>query len=187
MRKTIPVITITLLLFAASAVAQSVEFIEKTVEKFGYAVTLPKEFSLDGTISDTTAWTYRPEPAAGTSGATIEKGPVLTIWVNRAPVETKNLAGLYEIDKKLALDSANAPNPTIRDLRELAIAGGNAYWYKEIDKADRAANHRWIARIFGNGGVYTVSLAGPFGEFATWGPVFERVITSFVLIPPKAR
>jgi hypothetical protein len=41
-------------------------------------------------------------------------------------------------------------------------------------------------KVFGNGGVYTVCLAGPFREFEMWGPIYEQVIASFRLIPLKA-
>ncbi len=186
MRKTIAMAAVTFFLCAASAAPQSYELFDKTVERFGYAVAFPVEFSLSGPVSDTSEWIYRPEPATGSSGPAGEKGPALTIWINRVPVETANIRGLYEISRKYDLDSANAPNPALRDFKELAIAGGYGYWYKEVDKTDRAANHRWIARVFGNGGAYTICLAGPFGEFGTWGPVFERVIASFRLTPPKA-
>jgi hypothetical protein len=185
MRKTISVTAVALLawlvwsVWVAPAAAQSGEFVETTVALFGYAVNLPREFTQKDAASDTTAWTYRPDPAD-------EKGGALTIWVNRVLLQTKDLAALYEISRKYDADSVDAPGAGIRDLRDLAVEGGYGYWYKEAHKSEPAANHRWIAKVFGNGAVYTICVAGPFGEFEAWGPVFERVIVSFRLVSTKA-
>jgi hypothetical protein len=180
MRKTIRITALALLVWAASAAAQSGELVETTVARFGYAVSLPREFTQKDAVSDTTAWTYRPNPAD-------EKGGALTIWVNRVVVQTKDLAALYETARRYDADSAGAPGAALRDLRDLTVEGGYGYWYKEADKPEGAAGHRWIARVFGNGAAYVVCVAGPFGEYQTWGPVFERVIASFRLIPIKAQ
>lgn len=184
MRKTIAITAAVLLAWVVPAVGQTVEPIETPVEKYGYALVIPEGFMLTGTVSDTATWSYRAETPAASTAADGE-GPVFTIWVNRMPVETMNLAGLYEIGRKYDADSTGSVGAAIRDLRDLTIDGGYGYWYKEADKPDPAANHRWIAKVFGNGAVYTVCAAGPFGEFATWGPVFDRVIASFRLVPTK--
>lgn len=185
MKNTVGMAAVALLVWAASAAGQSGEFVETTVTRLGYAVIIPREFSLDGAVSGTTAWVYQPaSPDAGPDeGGQME--PPLTIWINRVPVETKNLVGLYEIGRRYDADSAAAPEPTIRALAGLAVEGGYAYWYKEVDKADPAAGHRWIARVFGNGAVYTIAVSGPFGEFEAWGPAFGQVIAGFRLVPMK--
>jgi hypothetical protein len=187
MRKTTALTAAILLALAASAAAQSGELLDTKVEKFGYALVIPREFSLKGPVTETTAWTSPPDTAVAAPGAAGETGAALTIWVNRVPVETKNLAGLYEVGRRYDADIAKGPGATIHDVRDLTLEGGYGYWYKEADKGSPAANHRWIARVFGNGAVYTICVAGPFGEFGTWGPAFEQVIASFRLVPTKAR
>ncbi len=176
-----------LLACVVTAAAQGGEFVDVTVDRLGYFLTIPKEFSLDTATTDATAWVYRPEPGEGAAGSPAPESGLFTIWVDRVAVETKNLTGLYEIDRKYDLDAGKAPHPAVRDLQDLTIPDGYGYWYKEADTSDPTAMHRWIARVYGNGGVYTVCLAGPFGEFDAWGPVFEQVIASFRLIPMKTK
>jgi hypothetical protein len=192
MRKTIGVTAVALLAWsvlsvsAMSAAAPGGEFIDTTVARFGYSLALPQGFTLAGTVSDTTTWTFVPELSAVPPGSADKTGGTLTIWINRMPVETMNLAGLYTVARGYDADSVNSPGAAIRDLRDLAVEGGYGYWYKEADKSEPAANHRWIAKVFGNGAVYTICVAGPFGDFEAWGPVFERVIVSFRPVSTKA-
>ena len=175
------------MLWAVPAAGQSGELIDTPVEKYGYALALPRgirpgrrRLRHDHVDRPARIACRRIRVTAGENGAT------LTIWVNRIPVETKNLAGLYAVGRRYDADSINSPGAAIRDLRDLTVEGGYGYWYKEADKSEPAANHRWIAKVFGNGAVYTICVAGPFGEFEAWGPVFERVIASFRLVSTKA-
>ncbi|MBN2223427.1 MAG: hypothetical protein JW765_01995 [Deltaproteobacteria bacterium] len=179
MRKTIVMAAAAIFLCAVSAAAGG-ELVDTRVEKFGYAVAIPVEFFLDGTVSDTAAWTYLPD------SSTVPPGPALTIWVNRVQIQTPGSRQLFDINKKSDTDAAGAPDAPIKDLTVLDIRGGYGYWYKESDKTDPAEIHRWVVKVFGNGGVYILCFSGPSAEFAAWEPVFERVIGSFTLIIGKA-
>ncbi len=185
MRIIVPIAAV-LLLWAVPAAGQSGELIDTPSEKYGYALALPEGFAPTGAVSDTTMWTFVPESPAVPPGSADKTEGTLTIWVNRIPVETKNLAGLYAVGRRYDADSISSPGAAIRDLRDLTVEGGYGYWYREADKSEPAANHRWIAKVFGNGAVYTICVAAPFGEFEAWGPVFERVIVSFRLVSTKA-
>jgi len=187
MRQTIGITAAVLLVWAASAVCQAVELVDTPVQKYGYALGIPEGFTLAGAVSDTTAWPGRIETPAGATDTSDEEGRTLTIWVNRTPVDAKDLTALAAICRRDDAESVNATGSTIHDFANLTIDGGYGYWYKEADKGSPDANHRWIARVFGNGAAYTICAAGPFGEFEAWGRVFERVIGSFRLVPVEAR
>jgi hypothetical protein len=180
-----------LLVGVTLAAAQSGEFVDTSVDAFGYAFKLPKEFALKGKIESTTTWEYRPGSVGGTPGSPAgvagSKEPALTISVNRVAIETPTSSQLYQINREIDMDAAKAPDAGIRDLKDLTIENGYGYWYKETDKSDPNAMHRWIVRLFGNNGVYTIALAGPFKEFEEWGPAYEQVIESFQLITLKVK
>jgi hypothetical protein len=182
MRKKIAPGVIALLVCAAVAAAQSGEYVDTSVGRFGYALALPAEFSLEGAVGETTTWTFRPA-STGEAEAADGEGAPLVIWVNRMPVETPNLPGLYEISRAADLESQGRADPSVTGLTDLSLTGAYGYRYREADKSDPNDLHRWIVKVFGNGAVYTVCISGPFGQFPTWSPVFEQVILSFRLIP----
>ncbi len=182
---------IVLIVCVALAAAQSGEFVDISVDKFGYAFQLPKEFTLEGGKIDSTAtWSYRPASVGGAPGTPAGTGgskePALTISVNWVSMDTPGSSQLFQINRKTDVDAVKAPNAKIKDLTDLTIKNGYGYWYKETDKSDPEQIHRWIIRLFGNKGVYTIGLAGAYRQFDTWGPVYEQVIDSFQLIPLKA-
>jgi hypothetical protein len=187
------VIFLTLLVFfvgVVAAVAQSGEFVDTSVDKFGYAFKLPKEFKIEGKIDNTTTWMYQPKSVGGMIGGVAGIGggkePALTIYVNWVFMETPGSKQLFDINKKSDMDSIKAPNSKMKDLKVLTIKDGFGYWYKESDKSDPTEIHRWIVKLFGNKSMYTIGLAGTYQQFEKWGPIYEQVIASFVLIPLKA-
>jgi hypothetical protein len=182
MRRTIALGVIALLACSAAAAAQSGTYVDTSEGRFGYALSLPAEFSLEGTVGETTTWTFRPGPT-DEAGPKAEAGAPLVIWVNRMPVETGDVRGLYEISRNSDLDAQGRADSSVRDLTDLSLTNAYGYRYREADKTGPNDLHRWIVKLFGNGAVYTVCLSGPFGQFETWGPVFEQVIASFRLIP----
>jgi hypothetical protein len=186
MRKAIVPAVAVLLVWSAAASAQSGEFFQADAPAYGYAVMIPAEFSADGAISGTTAWTAASDlPAAPDESADTEEKTPLVIWIARAPVGDADPQRLFDIDRKLDLAAASEADAAISEVTAFAVEGGYGYWYKEADKANPADFHRWIAKVYGNGGIYVLCFAGPFSEFGTWGPVFEQVIGSFRLVPLK--
>jgi hypothetical protein len=114
MRKTIIMAAVALFLCVVSASAQSYELVDITVEKFGYAFALPREFRLDGKIDGTTTWIYRPEASTASLGPAVEKEPALTIWVNRVPMEAPDPKQLFDINKKSDMDAVKAPDSSMK-------------------------------------------------------------------------
>ncbi len=172
--KRLPIfVIICMFLGVVIAMAQSGEFVDTEVGKHGYAFKLPNEFSLKDQIGETTTWIYRPDDATGE----------LTIYVIRMGVEGVSPSNLFETNKKSDLDKMKSPDSEYTDLKVLDIDGGLAYWYKEVDKNNPDEIHRWHVKMFGNGGIYTIGLCGPFKDFEKWGPIYEEVVKSFGLIP----
>lgn len=156
-----------------SAAAQSGEFVDTEMGKYGYAIKLPKEFSLQDQIGETTKWKYKPDDASGE----------LTIYVIRVGVEGISSSNLFNTNKKSDLDKMKSLESKYIDLKVLDINGGLAYWYKEVDKADPDEIHCWHVKMFGNGGIYTIGLCGTYKQFEKWAPTYEEVVMSFKLIP----
>jgi hypothetical protein len=165
-----------LFLGASTAVAQGVEYVDTAVPAHGYSLSLPEGFALEGSIDETTRWTYR-------WGADAGEETVLTIYVNRTAIPEVSSRTVFHIHMKSDEDEINSPNPTYTDLRVLTLDDGLAYRYKEVDKKSPGELHRWYLKAFGNHSIYTMGLAGAYGAFTEWGPVFEKVIASFRLIP----
>jgi hypothetical protein len=188
-KKSIALALAALLLGAVIAVAQSGEFVDTSIDKFGYAFKLPKEFKLDGKIDNTTTWMYQPSSVGGMLGGVAGIGggkePALTIYVNWVYMESTPSQQLFNINKKSDSDAIKAPNSKMKDLKVLTVKGGLGYWYKESDKEDPNEIHRWILKLFGNKSSYTVGLCGTYKQFEKWGPIYEEVINSFELIPLK--
>ena len=196
---------IALCLGVVMVMAQSGEFVDTEVGKYGYAFKLPKEFSLQDKIDKTTSWMYQPgaEPAGGGSplsglkpklpgiggigGGGDEGGggkeSALTIYVNWVWMPDVSASTLYNTNKKSEMDNINSPDPDYTDLQVLDIDGGSAYWYKEVDKDDPDEIHRWHVKMFGNKSMYTVGLCGTYKQFEKWASTYEEVVMSFKLIP----
>jgi len=64
-----------------------------------------------------------------------------------------------------------------------AFEGGAAYRYKEVDKKDADAIHRWQVKAFGNKSSYALGFTGTCRHFEKWGPVFEECIRTLKLVP----
>jgi hypothetical protein len=128
-------------------------------------------------------------PAAETAAPKQELEPALSIYVNWVWMPDVPSATLFESNKKSDMQNIKSPDPDYKDLVVMdkkngyAIEGGSAYWYKEKDKSDPAAIHRWHIKAFGNKSAYTIGLCGTYRQFEKWGPVYEQVIKSFKLIP----
>ena len=132
---------------------------------------------------------------AGKAGAADKAAPkqelesALTISVNWVWMPDVSSATLFETNKKSDLQNIQSPDPDYKDLVVMdkkngySIEGGSAYWYKEKDKTDPSAIHRWHIKAFGNKSFYTIGLCGTYKQFEKWGPVYEQVIKSFKLIP----
>ncbi len=127
--------------------------------------------------------------AADTAAPKQELEPALSIYVNWVWMPDVSSATMFETNKKSDLLNMKSPDPDYKDLVVLdkkngyAMEGGSAYWYKEKDKSDPTAIHRWHIKAFGNQSAYTIGLCGSYKQFEKWGPVYERVIKSFKLIP----
>jgi len=189
-KKSIALAVITLFLGVVTAAAQSGEFVDTSIDKFGYAFKLPKEFELNGKIDNTTDWMYQPSSVGGALGGFTGLGggkePALSIYVNWVYMKDVASKQLFDINKKSDMDAIKAPNSKMKDLKVLTVKGGLGYWYKESDKEDPNEIHRWILKLFGNKSFYTIGLCGTYKQFEKWGPIYEQVIPSFQLIPLKA-
>lgn len=138
-----------------------------------------------GGLGGSTAKTAAPESAAPKQ----ELEPALTIYVNWVWMPDVSSATMFETNKKSDLQNIKSPDPDYKDLVVMdkkdgyAIEGGSAYWYKEKDKTDPTAIHRWHIKAFGNKSAYTIGLCGTYKQFEKWAPVYEQVIKSFKLVP----
>lgn len=166
----------------ASVRAEEAEWPEYQSPKYGFALRIPPGFRL---VDEDKTTTFQHQPGADGSQP-LEPGLLLYVnwtWMPDVPSKT-----LYDVNRKSELQDMSSPDPDYHDLqvfdRKKGYAfDGNAYWYKEVDKKDASEIHRWHAKAFGNKSAYTVGLTGTFGQFATWGPVYEKVVKSFRLIP----
>ena len=155
-------------------------------KKYGFALEIPPGFQLRDE-DKTTTFLYQP----GADG----RGPLepaLGIYVNWAWMPDVPSKVIYAANKKSELQNMSSPDPDYRDLvdfdRKKGYAyDGNTYWFKEVDKPAAGEIHRWHIKSYGNKSAYTVGLTGTYGQFAKWGPVYERVVKSFRLVPMESQ
>jgi len=176
----------TALLLAATARAGESGWQEYQSKKYGFALTLPPEFALQD-ADKTTTFLY--QPGADGSGP-VE--PALTVYVNWTWMPDVASKVMHDVNKKSELQNMTSPDPDYRDLIEFDrkkgyAYDGNTYWYKEVDKAKSDEIHRWHIKSYGNKSAYTLGLTGTYGQFAKWGPVYEKVVKSFRLIPMESQ
>ncbi len=153
--------------------------------KYGFALALPPEFAVQDE-DKTTNFLYQP----GADGSRPLE-PALGIYVNWTWMPDVPSKVMYAANKKSELQDMTSPDPDYHDLidfdRKKGYAHeGNTYWYKEVDKPDPGEIHRWHIKSYGNKSAYTVGLTGTYGQFAKWGPVYEKVVKSFRLIPMES-
>jgi len=176
----------TALLLAASARAGEPGWQEYQSKKYGFALTLPPEFALQDQDKTTT---FLYQPGADGSGP-LEPALMVTVnWTWMPDVASKVM---HDINKKSELQNMTSPDPDYRDLIEFDrkkgyAYDGNTYWYKEVDKAKTDEIHRWHIKSYGNKSAYTLGLTGTYGQFSKWGPVYEKVVKSFRLIPMESQ
>jgi hypothetical protein len=176
----------TALLLAAGARAGEPGWHEYQSKKYGFALTLPPEFALRDEDKTTT---FLYQPGADGSGP-LEPGLMVAVnWTWMPDVSPKVM---HDVNKKSELQDMTSPDPDYRDLIEFDrkkgyAYDGNTYWYKEVDKAKPDEIHRWHIKSYGNKSAYTLGLAGSYGQFAKWGPVYEKVVKSFRLIPMESQ
>jgi hypothetical protein len=155
-------------------------------KKYGFALDVPPEFKLQEE-DKTTTFTYQP----GADG----KGPMepaLLLYVNWVWMPDVPSKVMHGANKKSDQQDMTSPDPSHRDLIEFDrkkgyAYDGNTYWYKEVDKKSGDDIHRWHIKAFGNKSAYTIGLTGTFAQFARWGPVYEKVVKSFRLIPMEGQ
>ncbi len=114
----------------------------------------------------------------------------LTIYVNWVWMPDVSSSTMYSTNKKSDQQNIDSPDPDYQDIADFSkkkdyAYEGNTYWYKEIDKGTGEGSeiHRWHIKSYGNKSAYTVGLCGTYEQFEKWGPVYEKVIKSWELIP----
>lgn len=129
---------------------------------------------------------------AGTAGSPVQElEPAVTVYVNWVWMPDVSSNTLFDTNRKSDLQDIKSPDPTYKDLVVLdkkngyGFEGGLAYRYKEVDKKDPNAIHRWHIKAFANKSFYTLGFTGTYKQFEKWGPVFEECIKGFKLIPMK--
>ena len=127
---------------------------------------------------------------SSTEGKTSSGGleSALTIYINWTWMPDVTSGTSYSINKKDTEQNIASPDPDYKDLEVFGkkkgyAYEGNVYRFKEVDKKDPTAIHRWHVKAFGNKSHYTLGFTGTFGQFKEWGPIYDEVIKSFELIP----
>jgi hypothetical protein len=128
--------------------------------------------------------------AAAPAGDASGPESALTIYVNWTWMPDVDPGTLYKANIDQVKQNAASPDPdytaiTVLDKKQGYAMEGNAFWYKEVDKDDPGEIHRWHIYVAGNKSAYTVGLCGTYAQFEKWGPVYEKVIKSFELVPLK--
>lgn len=167
---------------AGSTFGQEAAWPEYQSPKYGFALRVPPGFRV---VEEDKTTSFQRQPGEDGSQA-LE--PALLIYVHWTWMPDVPSRTMFDVNRKSDLQNISSPDPDYRDLalfdRKKGFAyDGNAYWYKEVDKKDSSEIHRWHAKAFGNKSAYTVGLTGSFGQFATVGPDYEKVVKSFRLIP----
>jgi len=126
--------------------------------------------------------------SGGDSGGGLESA--LSIHVNWAWMPDVSSETLYNANRDQVKKDMSSPDPSYTDpivfsKKKGYAYEGNAFWYKEVDKKAGDDIHRWYIGAYGNKSNYGVILAGTYEQFEKWGPVFEKVVKSFKLIPIK--
>ncbi len=173
-------------LLAASARAGEPGWQTYQSTKYGFALDVPPEFALKDEDKTTT---FLYQPGADGSGP-LEPG--LLIYVNWTWMPDVPSKVMHDVNKKSELQNMTSPDPDYRDLIEFDrkkgyVFDGNTYWFKEVDKAKPDEIHRWHIKSYGNKSAYTAGLTGTYGQFTKWGPVYEKVVKSFRLIPMESQ
>ena len=106
-------------------------------------------------------------------------------WFPDASPETLYNANMDSVKKSISSPDPDYKDPIVFSKKKGYAHEGNAFWYKEVDKTDGGEIHRWHIGAYGNKSNYGVILAGTYEQFEEWGPVYEKVIKSFKLIPIK--
>jgi hypothetical protein len=184
-------------------------------EKFGYKVKIPKSFERQGTIEETTSWIQsggaaesgkktkkkrgfsaklrvkgvsvggsKSEEETSSSGGS-SGGDVLQVYVNWVYMPDVGSGTMYKTNYDSVKKGIDGPNSKYKDIKALNMSGGEAFWYKEVDKSDNGEIHRWHIQAYGNKSAYTIGLTGPYGAFENNADIFKEIVDNFELIPLK--
>lgn len=128
------------------------------------------------------------ETGSESSGGGLE--PALSIFVNWVWMPDVDSKTMFDTNLEQTRQNANSPDPDYTDIvvfdKEKGFEWeGYAYAFKEVPKEEDDEIHRWHIKAFGNKSAYTVGLAGTYGQFKEWGPIYEEVVKSFELVPMK--
>jgi hypothetical protein len=128
--------------------------------------------------------------AAGGGGGGGELDSAVSIYVNWTWMPDVGAAVQYNANKKSDQQNIDSPDPDYKDIVDFSKKKGYAYegytyWYKEVDKSDPEEIHRWHIKSYGNKSAYVAGLCGVYRQFEEWGPIYEKVIKTWELIPMK--
>lgn len=155
---------------------------EKAPKKGGLAGKLMKGIGVD----------VSSEKAASSSSSSGGLESALTIYVNWVWMPDVSSQTMYETNLKSVKDNIASPDPDYRDIQFFDKKKGYdweglAFWYKEVDKEKPDEIHRWHIQAYGNKSSYIVGLCGTYEQFQKWGPLYEKAIKSWELIPLKEK
>lgn len=147
-----------------------------------------KSFSIGARVKGISLGTSRSEETSSEGDSGDGLGSALSIHVNWAWMPDVSSGTLFKANMDSVKKDISSPDPTYTDpivfsKKKGYAYEGNTFWYKEVDKSKDDEIHRWYIHSSGNKSDYGVILAGSFGQFKEWGPVYEEVVKSFKLIP----
>lgn len=107
------------------------------------------------------------------------------VWMPDVAPGTLYQANMDSVKKDMGSPDPSYTDPIVFSKKKGYAYEGNSFWYKEVDKSAGDEIHRWHIGAYGNKSNYSVTLAGVYGQFEEWGPVYEEIVKSFELIPIK--
>lgn len=148
-------------------------------EKYGYRLDIPEGFMMQGDWGMQTSWIYLPGEKEKVEDAVF---PIISVITYEIPKRFSPVS-LYNTKLKKVQEMIAAKDSGYEDLETLAIEGGYALMFKEVNSDDDQALSHWYVKIYGNGREYTIEISGTRRQLRENRSEFRHVVESFALIP----
>jgi hypothetical protein len=148
-------------------------------EKYGYRVDIPDGFAMQGDWGIQTSWIYVPREKEKFEDAVF---PMISVIAYEIPKRFSALT-LYNTKLKKVQEMIAEKDSSYQDLETLAVEGGYALMFKEVNSNDDQSLNHWYVKVYGNAREYTVEISGTRRQLRERRSEFKHVVESFGLIP----
>ncbi len=148
-------------------------------EKYGYRLDIPNGFAMQGDWGMQTSWIYPPGEKEKSEGAIY---PIISVIAYEIPKRFSPVS-LYNTKLKKVQEMIAEKDSVYEDLETLAVEGGYALMYKEVNSDDDQTLSHWYVKVYGNGREYTIEISGTRRQLRELRSEFKHVVESFRLVP----